>query len=65
MLFETVYLLSGDPAQVAEFSIGLCPRRPRRPEFRGAEHFTLWQDARMGMTVILRNRQTYGLPYIA
>jgi len=65
MLSETVYCFWGDPAQVVEANVGLRARRPRRPAFRGAEHSTLGQDARMGMTVILPLRQTRGLRCIA
>ena len=61
MLAETVYRFLGDPAQVAEANVGLRPRRHRQPDFRGAEHSTLGQDARMGMTVILPHRQACGL----
>ena len=65
MLAETVYLFLGDPAKVAESNGGLCPRRPRRHDFRGAEHSTLGQDAHMGMTVILPHRQACSLHCIA
>jgi len=62
---DTAYLFFGDQAQVAEDNLGLRPRRPQRPEFRCAEHSTLGQDERMGMTVILRHHQTCGLSCIA
>jgi len=65
MLAETVYLFLGDSAEVAEANGGLRPRRPRQHDFMGAEHATLGQDARMGMTVILPHRQTCGLRCIA
>ena len=65
MLAETVFLFLGDRAKVAEANDGLRPRRPHRHDFRGAEHSTLGQDARMGMTIILPHRQACGLHCIS